>query len=666
MNFLEEWGKYLWEHQDEFLKADDWASFYENFIAQFPELRRELGVYYTPKCIVDYIVQQTIGKAIAQQTPEQIAQLKILDPSCGSGSFLLGTYHFLLNYHETYYRKQKESGKKVKELTPDDRLTSAVKKQILLNNIFGVDIDTQAVEVAKLSLLIKCLEGETPASVKEQNQLIKERVLPTLDHNVLDGNSLISHDFYENSLFLTPIEKRKINTFDWKQGFPAVIKQGGFDFVIGNPPYFSLDTLPTEQKDYLEKKFADFATRQSNIYFFFMAMAHKLLKTNGILSMINERYYFNSKNALSFRKFMQTHYQIQEIVDFKNIQIFEGVNTLTVINTFVKSDTPQPIQVMQFGEELRAIPDKKLLGNTIATTYTLNPNSLHPANWSFSNQAHRNLQEKLANFPVLSQLVEMGQGITSGLNEVFIVDEKILKTNKLEKELLQKYVKTRDIQPYHISHRNLYLILTLQDTLIDKYPKTKKYLEQFYDRLVQRFEFKNGQGTWYSVSVPRNLHLFQTAKEKILTPLYAKGNKFAYDTCQDHQNFYTLTDTFILVKKEEVPLALKFILGILNSKFMNFYNTLVGKLKRDGYYEYSRNTLSQLPIPPIDFNNKKEKNLHDKIVQYVEKVLVLKTEHHTAQLPTEKQRIDRETLYFLEKIDELVLELYGVAEGEIA
>jgi predicted type IV restriction endonuclease len=631
-----------------------------------PEVRKAGGVYYTPQYIVDYIVEQTIGKAIAQQTPEQIAQLKILDPSCGSGSFLLGTYHFLLNHHETYYRKQKESGKKVKELTPDDRLTSAVKKQILLNNIFGVDIDTQAVEVAKLSLLIKCLEGETPASVKEQNQLIKERVLPSLDHNVLDGNSLISHDFYENSLFLTPKEKRKINTFDWKQGFPAVIKQGGFDFVIGNPPYFSLDTLPTEQKDYLEKKFADFATRQSNIYFFFMAMAHKLLKTNGILSMINERYYFNSKNAFSFRKFMQTHYQIKEIVDFKNIQIFEGVNTLTVINTFVKSNTPQPIQVMQFGEELRAIPDKKLLGNTIATTYTVAPDSLHPENWIFANQAHKNLQEKLANFPVLSQLVEMGQGIKSGLNEVFVVDEAIVKKYKLEKSLLRKYVKTKDIQPFHIAYRGLYLLLILNDTPIHTFKNTMKYLANFKEQLEVRYQFKDKVCEWYALSIPQNLHLFQTAKEKILTPLYAKGNKFAYDSCQDHQNFYTLTDTFILVKKEEVPLALKFILGILNSKFMNFYNTLVGKLKRDGYYEYSRNTLSQLPIPPIDFNNKKQKNLHDKIVQYVEKVLVLKTEYHTAQLPTEKQRIGRETLYFLEKIDELVFELYGVEEREIA
>ncbi|MFY7788921.1 MAG: N-6 DNA methylase, partial [Thermoflexibacteraceae bacterium] len=179
MNFLEKWKAYLWEHQHEFLQADDWATFYEKFIAQFPELRKELGVYYTPKCIVDYIVEQTIGKAIAGKTPEDIAKIKILDPSCGSGSFLLGAYQYLLNYHENYYKKLKENGKKVKELTPDNTLTSAVKKQLLLNNIFGVDIDTQAVEVAKLSLLIKCMEGETPASVKEQTLLFKDRVLPT-------------------------------------------------------------------------------------------------------------------------------------------------------------------------------------------------------------------------------------------------------------------------------------------------------------------------------------------------------------------------------------------------------------------------------------------------------------------------------------------------------
>jgi hypothetical protein len=192
-----------------------------------------------------------------------------------------------------------------------------------------------------------------------------------------------------------------------------------------------------------------------------------------------------------------------------------------------------------------------------------------------------------------------------------------------------------------------------------------KYLSNFKEQLEARYQFKDDVCEWYALSIPQNLHLFQTATEKILTPLYAKGNKFGYDSCETNQNFYALTDTFILVKKEGVTVSLKFILGVLNSKFMNFYNTLVGKLKRDGYYEYSRNTLSQLPIPSINFDNKKQKNLHDKIVQYVEKVVVLKTEYHTAQLPTEKQRIERETLYFLDRIDELVLELYGVEENEI-
>jgi predicted type IV restriction endonuclease len=634
-----------------------------------PEVRKAGGVYYTPQYIVDYIVEHTIGKKIAELESldkiSEISKLKILDPSCGSGSFLLGAYRFLLNFYQNYYFKLKQEGKKVRELTKDDQLTTAVKKQILLNNIYGVDIDTQAVEVTKLSLLIKCLEGETVATVMEQNKLFKERVLPTLDNNILDGNSLISHDFYENSLFLTPKEKRKINTFDWKQGFPDVIKNGGFDFVIGNPPYVSLDIVQTEQKDYLETKFANFATRQSNLYFFFMAVAHKLLKINGLLSFINERYYFNSKNGLNFRKFMQENYQIKEIVDFKNIQIFDGVNTLTVINTFAKTQEKIDIKITQFDEKVRKMIDNQIIENSSASYYLLPQNAIKSNDWNFSSQNMINFKEKFANFLSLDSFVTMGQGITSGLNEVFIVDENTIKTHKLERKLLQKYVKTRDIQPYEINYRNLYLILTLQETEIDKYPKIKNYLSQFTEKLTQRFECKNGQGTWYSVSVPRNLHLFQTAKEKILTPLYAKGNKFGYDNCDENYNYYALTDTFLLVKKEGISVSLKFILGILNSKFMNFYNSVFGKLKRDGYYEYSRNTLSKLPIPSIDFSNKIQKNIHDKIVQYVDKVLELKAESNTVKIPTEKQHSENLAKHFIAKIDQEIYKLYDLSAEEI-
>jgi len=271
-------------------------------IEEKPEVRKAGGVYYTPQYIVEYIVNNTVGKLIESKTPKEISNIKIVDPACGSGSFLIGAYQYLLDWHKNFYTDNGKlsKGTKSSPLTPQGNLTTAEKKRILLNNIFGVDIDVNAVEVTKLSLLLKCMEGETEASIASQFRLFNERALPTLDDNIKDGNSLVDIDFYHTQLDFG--EDKRIKPFSWQNGFSEVFKQGGFDIIIGNPPYFSLDIVSNEQKSYYENKYSSFATRQSNIYFFFIAKSHELLQENGIISFINERYYFNSKNATKFRK----------------------------------------------------------------------------------------------------------------------------------------------------------------------------------------------------------------------------------------------------------------------------------------------------------------------------------------------------------------------------
>ncbi|MBK6878473.1 MAG: N-6 DNA methylase [Ignavibacteria bacterium] len=224
-------------------------------IEEKPEVRKAGGVYYTPQYIVDYIVKNTVGKLVENKTPNEVSKLKIVDPACGSGSFLLGAYQFLLDWHKEIYSKETKHssrrGTKGDVLTAEGSLTTSEKKRILLNNIFGVDIDANAVEVTKLSLLLKCLEGETSASIEHQLSMFNERVLPTLDDNIKVGNSLIDTDFYSNQLDFG--EEKKIKPFNWQKAFPAVFAQGGFDAVIGNPPYGA--ELTTDVKEYLNKQF---------------------------------------------------------------------------------------------------------------------------------------------------------------------------------------------------------------------------------------------------------------------------------------------------------------------------------------------------------------------------------------------------------------------------
>ena len=199
-------------------------------VEEKPEVRKAGGVYYTPQYIVDYIVMNTVGQVIKGKTPDDVSKIKILDPACGSGSFLLGAYQYLLDWHKNYYlangfskERRMSRGKKGDVLRPDGELSTAEKKRILLNNIFGVDIDLNAVEVTKLSLLLKCMEGETEESISNQLSLFNERVLPTLDENVRSGNSLVDIDYYDSNPGLD--EDKNVRPFNWKKTFPKIFSE---------------------------------------------------------------------------------------------------------------------------------------------------------------------------------------------------------------------------------------------------------------------------------------------------------------------------------------------------------------------------------------------------------------------------------------------------------
>ena len=275
-------------------------------VEEKPEVKKAGGVYYTPTYVVDYIVQTTVGQLLEGKTPKQAAKLKILDPACGSGSFLIGAYEYLLNWHRDFYTKDdpekwaKGAKPVLVQVGPGKwKLTIAERKRILLDNIFGVDIDTQAVETTKLSLLLKVLEGETQQTLQPVLRLFHERALPDLGDNIKCGNSLIGPDFYQQQemVLLGDEERYRVNVFDWAAEFPEIIRrpeapselretaspldytapgvplhgryaykkvkgaiaaspapqpewEGGFDAVIGNPPYVRIQGFPKPETEY--------------------------------------------------------------------------------------------------------------------------------------------------------------------------------------------------------------------------------------------------------------------------------------------------------------------------------------------------------------------------------------------------------------------------------
>jgi hypothetical protein len=275
-------------------------------IEEKPEVRKAGGVYYTPKHIVDYIVNHTVGKLIKNKTPDQIEGIKILDSSCGSGSLLVGAYQCLLDYHLDYYagsknRKMALKKGKIYETSKDTyKLTIVEKQRILTDNIFGVDIDTQAVEVSKLSLYLKLLENEGKEAEGQLFSFSSLTLLPSLEENIKCGNSLIAGNFYLNkdlSLFDDDM-MHKVNVFDWEKEFESIIKGGGFDCIIGNPPYiFARDEgFTDEEKEYYYNTY-NLTEYQLNTYIMFTEKAFNLLNQNGTLASIDTSVLIFDKNG---------------------------------------------------------------------------------------------------------------------------------------------------------------------------------------------------------------------------------------------------------------------------------------------------------------------------------------------------------------------------------
>jgi type I restriction-modification system DNA methylase subunit len=270
------------------LPADILGQVYEQFLGKVirlteghqarvedkPEVKKAGGVYYTPTYIVDYIVKNTVGKLLENKTPKQAGKLRVLDPACGSGSFLIGAYQYLLDWHRDWYSdndaKKWATGKKptiYQGLGGEWKLTTTERKRILLQNIYGVDIDAQAVEVTKLSLLLKVLEGESEQTLATQLRFYHERALPDLGRNIKCGNSLIGPDFYQQTemRLLDDEQRYRINVFDWNAEFSEIMRAGGFDAVIGNPPYIDVKQLPQLIKTELSRVYSS-ATRRFDLY----------------------------------------------------------------------------------------------------------------------------------------------------------------------------------------------------------------------------------------------------------------------------------------------------------------------------------------------------------------------------------------------------------------
>lgn len=651
-------------------------------IEEKPEVRKAGGVYYTPQYIVEYIVKNTVGKLVEGKTPEEVSTLKILDPACGSGSFLIGAYQYLLDWHKSYYQAKNIASKGGKQtpVTPDGNLTTAEKKRILLNNIYGVDLDVNAVEVTKLSLLLKCLEGETEASIKNQLSLFNERVLPTLDENIKSGNSLIDLDFYDAQIEFE--QERKVKPFSWQKAFPKIFNSGnpGFDAVIGNPPYVKLQTIiensPRETADYFKQRYKSASKGNYDLYVVFTEKAFSLLNDDGVLGYILPHKFLQSDFGEGLRNFLTERKALRKLVHFGAEQIFKNATTYTCL-LFLSRAENNSLEYTEVDS-----PDTWATEPGKFKTFEINPPN-PGEKWNFKTGLNAGLFAKLNSIPVTLEDItrKIFVGLQTSADKVYVLDIIIEKEDtvvcyskslerevELEKGMVKRFLMGKDVKryekpkptcivvfPYHIINGSAELMP--KEFIRGKFPLAWEYIQANKKLLADR-EGGRFIGTWWQYGRTQNLTEFE--RPKIMTPYLGLIPNFTFD----EDSLYHTTKVFSLAFNDRLSNNPLYILGLLNSKLLDFHIRSTGTVFRGGYFTFNTQFISNFRIKQLDLSNADQKLIHDKIVDDVKLILNLREERSTAKTPSQSDSIQSKITYLEEKLDQIFFKLYGLDYDE--
>ena len=587
-----------------------------------PEVRKAGGVYYTPQYIVDYIVKNTVGKAIEGKTPRQIEKIRILDPACGSGSFLIGAFQYLIDYHVRYltaHPKEARAHLLFPDLIPDGnsghRLSVTRKARILRNNLYGVDIDPQAVEVTMMSLYLKALEGE-------KSQLPpKQSLLPELKYNIICGNSLIGPDIYDQGNLFDE-ERDRINAFNWNSkavGFGRIMKKGGFDCVIGNPPYGAL--IGKAEDGYLRKNFRT-ASNSLDTYSLFMEKAVQVCKSDGRVSMIVPTGWYSGSRFSKLRQYIACYTDPELLVNLP-YDVFEGwVDTTVFALKKRANETTWP---------------RKSRQNVVLRTFP---------------KRHR--IESSSEFEQETEEAELTAWFANSYDEFLTyanleVNAIIRKTQIAGKALSELADVQRGVTPFNLTDKSQH-----RNSLFAFAGTARRYSIESGPKKFIRFD--------NTLAEPKPDRYFKGPR-LLLRELISR--QFRLQAVKVTEDFVTNKSMQSILQKPGSP-HLNYLLGMMNSRLLSWYFLHRSNIaQRDDFPKIVLKETRNLPIRPIDFSKVSDKTIHGRIVTLVDRMLDANKKKHSGKLaPSQLDRLEREIAATDEEIDELVYRLYGITEEE--
>ena len=537
---------------------------------QIVNTRKKDGVFYTPKFITEYIVNNTLAKLCRDKKEElklheaikdtkkakekrrdtlheyreYLESLKIVDPACGSGAFLTACFRYLFSEHKWL---QKELFKYEAGLFD----YHDIDKQIIEQNLFGVDINGASVGIAKLSLWLQTAKRDRPLS--------------NLMGNIKSANSL---------------------TTDWSELFPEIMANGGFDCVIGNPPYVRHESIK-ELKPALKEIYSVF-TGTADLFVYFYELAQNILKTDGMNGFICSNKFFRAKYGQNLREMILTKTTIKSIVDFNSVKVFEDAtvdSTITILQKGYIEDSSFQISL-----------------NNYDNFFNMTQKDLTKDSFSFVTPDELAIKKKIEKVgtPLKEWDIKINYGIKTGFNEAFIIDgtkkDELIKADNKNKEIIKPLLRGKDIKKYSYNFADKWLINIHNNPPIniEEYPIIKEHLDKYYDKLAKRSD--KGK-TPYNLRNCAYLDKFE--KTKIIYPDIANKLTFTFD-----DKGYYFNNTVYFLDTDS-----KYIFAILNSKIINYYYGFVSAQLGSKALRAFSVYIKQLPIPKLQNTELYKKNI---------------------------------------------------------
>ena len=657
-------------------------------IEEEPEVVASNGVIPTPKIIVDQIIQRALDPVMARKGKDWIDNLHVADICCGSGTFLISLFDYLSEKRIEQLSSQDDPDEAMVIPSNDKtwHLTLRAKQELAVKTIFGVDINPYAAEVTRFSILLKLLEEESSGSIEYYLATYKEKVLPDLGENIKCGNSLVDDRYLEFNKSAVEDDNllNSLKIFNWNNEFPVIEETGGFDAIVGNPPYVRIQNLVKYSESeikYYQSKISPFTVGAKDIfdkYYLFIERALQLTNEKGIVGYIVPHKFFIIKGGKKLRSVITSSSNLCWITHFGVTQVFPGRSTYTAILILDKN----PSMKLKFQRISKLTEDE--LANAQVLDYESSDYGSDP--WTFLSKDATSLFKRIRSGKTvpLKDISEISVGLQTSADKIYIIKpDKETKGEvhfsqggkewKIEKGILLPSIydaqfglfgkpkaNSKIIFPYKIEKGKA--VLYSEKEMESKFPLCWKYLKS-HKRTLKKRDIGGGKVVkWYQYGRSQSLTKFHDTK-KLIWPVLSTGPNYALDdgnlqfTGGGNGPYYS-----ILPGKRY---SIYYILAIISHPVFESLVKSRASEFRGAYYSHGKQFIANLPIRRIAWNSKKDRTAHDKIVESAKAAVEAKVNLDEAKLP-EKRKVLKQKLAIRQRaVIKAVNDLYKITEDDL-